>query len=37
MAGSQVPETILGPRCEARPNASAEAEQTGQNPVEAVR
>jgi hypothetical protein len=31
MAGSQVPETILRPRCEARPNASAEA---NQDPVE---
>jgi hypothetical protein len=28
MAGSQVPEIILGPRWEARPRASAEAKQS---------
>ncbi len=35
MVGAQVPETIIGPRLEARPSAPAEAN-AGRSPAEAA-
>ncbi len=36
MASAQVPESIIGPRCEARPVAPAEAEEQQDSPAEGV-